>query len=155
MQLLLWRHADAEEGWPDLERRLTARGRDQAKAMAAWIKPRLPARCKVLVSPARRAQETAAALAIAHAVTEPRIAPGASVAAVMEAVHAAAGDDPQAAVLVVGHQPWLGEVAADLVTGQADHWSVRKAGLWWLVEQGRGLWRIHAVMDRELIGDRG
>ena len=35
MELLLWRHAEAEDGFPDAERRLTPRGEQQAQRMAA------------------------------------------------------------------------------------------------------------------------
>jgi phosphohistidine phosphatase len=51
MDLILWRHADAEGGSPDSERRLTERGREQARRVAAWLKARLPRGCEVLVSP--------------------------------------------------------------------------------------------------------
>jgi phosphohistidine phosphatase len=43
MDLILWRHAEAEEGGPDLERKLTPKGRKQAKRVAAWLLQRLPA----------------------------------------------------------------------------------------------------------------
>ena len=62
MDLILWRHAEAEDGSPDTSRKLTKHGRDQAKRVAAWLKPRLPKRCEILVSPAVRTQETASAL---------------------------------------------------------------------------------------------
>ncbi|MGB6053615.1 MAG: histidine phosphatase family protein, partial [Burkholderiaceae bacterium] len=42
MELILWRHADAEPGEPDLERALTAGGRRQAAKMAAWLDRKLP-----------------------------------------------------------------------------------------------------------------
>ena len=54
MELILWRHADAEDGVPDEARRLTAKGRKQAEKMAAWLTARLPADCRVMVSPATR-----------------------------------------------------------------------------------------------------
>src|SRR5437879_984519 len=62
MDLILWRHAEAEDGSPDASRKLTKHGREQAKRVAAWLKPRLPKRCEILASPAVRTQETAAAL---------------------------------------------------------------------------------------------
>jgi phosphohistidine phosphatase len=62
MELILWRHADAEDGFPDIDRALTTKGQEDAKKMAAWLKPRLPKDTKILVSPAKRAQETASAL---------------------------------------------------------------------------------------------
>ena len=37
MNLLLWRHAEAQDGDPDLARELTARGRKQAEKMAHWL----------------------------------------------------------------------------------------------------------------------
>ena len=59
MELILWRHAEAEDGYPDLERALTEKGHEQAKKMADWLKSRLPKDTQVLVSPAKRAQQTA------------------------------------------------------------------------------------------------
>ena len=54
MDLLLWRHAEAEDGFPDAERRLTARGEQQAQRMAAWIKAHAPKNLRIIVSPATR-----------------------------------------------------------------------------------------------------
>ncbi len=45
MDLILWRHAEAEDGdatLPDLKRRLTARGGKQAKKVAYWLHQNLP-----------------------------------------------------------------------------------------------------------------
>lgn len=149
MQLLLWRHAEAEDGVPDLERRLTARGHKQARAVAGWLAPRLPKDCTVLCSPAARARETLAALDPPRLLIEPRIAPGASVAAVLDALsrHRAAP-----AVLVVGHQPWIGGTIATLLTRREQPWAVRKAALWWLGEDLPNNWSVVAVMDRDLAG---
>ena len=58
MDLILWRHAEAEEGGPDLERRLTARGHKHAARVAKWLLQRLPSKCTVIASPARRARQT-------------------------------------------------------------------------------------------------
>ena len=52
MDLILWRHADAQDGNPDLERPLTAKGRLQARKMAAWLNQRMPQEARILVSPA-------------------------------------------------------------------------------------------------------
>ncbi len=68
MDLILWRHAEAEEspadaqGGNDLERSLTPRGEKQAARMAAWLDRQLPERARILVSPARRCEQTALAL---------------------------------------------------------------------------------------------
>ena len=143
MDLILWRHADAEDarGGDDLGRALSARGRRQAERMAAWLAPRLPAGARVLASPARRCQETVAALG-RPATTLASIAPGAS----GEAVLAAAGWPGEAgAVVVVGHQPTLG-LAAALVLGAGDsRRSLRKGAVCWLRGgPGEGGARIHA-----------
>src|ERR1700730_11276879 len=84
MDLILWRHAEAEPGEPDLGRRLTAKGIQQAERMATWLDHHLPDTCKILVSPADRAQQTALALKRKFR-TAPELAPGASVSAVLAA----------------------------------------------------------------------
>jgi len=128
MDLILWRHAEAEPGEPDLGRRLTAKGIQQAERVAQWLDHHLPATTRVLSSPADRAQQTAQALKRKFRV-DPELAPGASAAAVL----AAAGwPDSREPVLVVGHQPTLGEVAAFLLTDHELAWSVRKGAVWWL-----------------------
>ena len=114
MDLILWRHADAEPGEPDLERRLTAKGVRQAERMAAWLDSHLPDRCRVLVSPAERAQQTARPLGRKFKIV-PELAPGASAAAVL----AAAGwPDAREATLIVGHQPTLGRNRGAAAVGQ-------------------------------------
>ena len=133
MDLILWRHAEAEPGDPDLGRRLTSKGLKQAERMAAWLEPRLPDTTRILVSPAARSQQTALALGRKFKVVD-EIAPGASAAALL----AAAGwPDGRETVLVVGHQPTLGEVAATLLTGGAAGWSLRKGAVWWLSNRNR------------------
>ena len=82
MDLILWRHAEAEPGEPDLGRRLTAKGIKQAERMAIWLDGHLPDTCRILVSPADRAQQTALALKRKFR-TVPELAPGASVDAVL------------------------------------------------------------------------
>ena len=62
IELVLWRHAEAEDGSPDLNRALTRRGQAQAAAMAEWLRPRLPDRVRIFASEARRSQQTAAHL---------------------------------------------------------------------------------------------
>lgn len=134
MHLILWRHAQAEDGRPDLERELTSKGRKQAAKVAAWLRERMPARYRVLASPAARARQTAAALGVEVSVSE-RLAPGTSA---HDALEAAGWPDQAGAVIIVGHQPTLGEVAAQLVSGAPAEWSVKKGGLWWLEHRLRG-----------------
>jgi len=137
MEHILWRHAEAEIGEPDLGRKLTARGEKQAQRVAAWLHARLPDSARILVSPATRAQQTAKALAAAghrKLRTVDEIAPGADVQDVL-----AAADWPHAKtpVVIVGHQPTLGLVAGQLLAGEALEWSVKKAGVWWLSARER------------------
>ena len=134
MDLILWRHAEAEPGEPDLGRRLTAKGIQQAERMAEWLERHLPATTRVLVSPADRAQQTALALKRKFRVV-PDLAPGASPAAVLDA---AGWPDVREPVLIVGHQPTLGEIAALLISGEEAPWSVRKGAVWWLSHRVRG-----------------
>ena len=125
--LLLWRHADAEDGIPDSGRALTKKGLKQAKQVAQWLRPRLPGDCLILVSPAKRAQQTAAALDLPF-TTEERIGTRANAADIL-----AAADWPRrtGTVLVVGHQPTLGRVAARLLAGEPGDWTIKKGALWW------------------------
>lgn len=133
MDLILWRHADAEAGALDLARRLTAKGVKQAERMADWLDKHLPDRCHILVSPAERAKQTAAPLKRKFKVV-PELAPGVGVDSVLDA---AGWPDAATPVLIVGHQPTLGEVAAFLVSGKVSAWSIRKGGVWWLSHRDR------------------
>lgn len=133
MDLILWRHAEAEPGEPDLNRRLTAKGVKQAARVAAWLERHLPDSCRILVSPARRAQQTAQALGRKFK-TAPELAPGATVASVLAVANWADSREP---VLIVGHQPTLGEVASLLLAGQEAAWSIKKGGVWWLSDRDR------------------
>jgi len=133
MDLILWRHAEAEEGGPDLERRLTSRGHKHAARVAKWLLQRLPSKCTVVASPARRARQTADALGMAYKVSE-QLAPGASVADVLDA---AGWPGRKRAVLLIGHQPTLGQVAGYLISGARTEWAIKKGGLWWLSNRVR------------------
>jgi phosphohistidine phosphatase len=133
MDLILWRHAEAEDGLPDSERALTERGRKQAARMADWLTPRLPPDIRILASPAERTRQTAQALGRDYAV-EPALAPGATAQAVLAAAGWPGAAHP---VLIVGHQPTLGRIAAHLLTGAAADVSVKKAGVWWFQSRMR------------------
>ena len=134
MDLILWRHADAEEGERDLERKLTGKGRKQAARVAQWLQHRLPSKYTVICSPARRARQTADALETRYKISD-RLAPGAQVA---DLVEAAGWPKRKGVVILVGHQPDLGRAAAALVSGKPADWSVKKGGLWWLESRARG-----------------
>ena len=133
MELVLWRHAEAEDGIPDNARPLTAKGKRQAANMAAFLRARLPDGARILASPAKRAQQTAQVLT-KHFTTEPGIAPGASPEDILKA---ADWPDGEGCVLVVGHQPALGEAAALLMTGHPAYWSIKKGAIWWFSRRTR------------------
>ena len=127
MDLLLWRHAEAEDGTADHARELTAKGIKQAAKVAGFLRQHLPEDHRILVSPAARTQQTAAAFTN-HFTLAPTIAPGATAQAVL---HAARWPDAGGTVLVVGHQPTLGEVAAQLLGCGECSLSMKKGALWW------------------------
>ena len=133
MDLILWRHCEAEPGEPDLGRRLTSKGLKQAERMAQWLDSHLPDTCRVLASPADRAQQTAVALQRKFK-TVPELAPGATVSAVLAAAN---WPDSREPVLIVGHQPTLGAVASFLLSGEESYWSVRKGAVWWLSNRAK------------------
>jgi len=128
MELILWRHAEAEDGFPDAARQLTGKGLDQAKRMADWLKSKLPEDTQVIVSPARRTQQTAMALRSDFA-TNDAIGPGASIHAILAAAN---WPDAQGAVVIVGHQPALGGVASFLIPVIPPGLRVKKGSVWWI-----------------------
>lgn len=134
MELILWRHAEAEDGFPDMARVLTDKGQTQAADMADWLKKRLPADTRILASPAVRTQQTVSALTKDFNTVE-TIAPGADATAVLSA---AGWPKAGGTVLIVGHQPTLGEVLALLLANQYTSWGVKKGAIWWLATRKRG-----------------
>ena len=133
MDMILWRHAEAADGTPDHDRELTAKGVKQAEQIAAFLQRHLPAHSRILVSPATRAQQTAAAFTKRYTLA-PSIAPGASTQAVLQAAH---WPEAGGTVLVVGHQPTLGEVAAQLLGCNDCSLNIKKGALWWFSRRER------------------
>jgi len=141
MDLILWRHAEAEDGegrMADAKRRLTPRGEKQARKMAAWLNARLPENTTVLVSPTERTQQTA------HALGRPfEIEPGIGIGADCADLLAAAGWPDAGKVkrggtlILVGHQPALGHLAALLLSGSEADWAFRKGAIWWFTRRTR------------------
>ncbi len=146
MDLILWRHADAEDGTPDSERKLTPKGEKQARRDAEWLKEHLPDDYVVLVSPARRARQTAQALTRDVELVE-AVGTGASPKGVLQA---AGWPDRNGLVIVVGHQPTLGQTVARVVTERDDGWSLRKGALWWLRSRD-GEVSVRAVIGPDLL----
>ena len=135
MDLILWRHAEAEEleptdaaGIDDLSRRLTTRGDKQAARMAAWLDRQLPEGVRIWCSPAVRAEQTVLALGRKYRVRE-ELAPDRSADDLLQLVQ---WPDARQPALVVGHQPTLGRVVARLLQMTEPECAVRKGSIWWL-----------------------
>ena len=150
MDLILWRHAEAEDSVPDAGRKLTDKGLIQAQRMAAWLKPRLPHNTRILVSPATRTQQTAAALDMEFETVKEV---GVTTSPVILLAKSGWPKTPDA-VLVIGHQPTLGQVAAFTLCGELQNWSVKKGAIWWInkrLRQGEGQAVLRCVLAPELL----
>ncbi|MYM90105.1 histidine phosphatase family protein [Rugamonas sp. FT82W] len=153
MDLILWRHAEAEEaqaGMADLERALTGKGQKQARRMGQWLDSQLPDSCRILCSPALRTLQTAEALGRKFKIHSD-LAPGADPADILKAANWPANKDT---VLVVGHQPTLGQAASLLLTGDDLEWDIRKASAWWFAQRVPGdamSVYLKAVMAADLV----
>ena len=150
MELILWRHAEAVDTLPDATRRLSGRGERQAAQMAAWLKPRLPKQTRILASPATRCQQTVQALCLDFE-TSRLLSTDNSVADLIAASEWPTGGG---AVLIVGHQPTLGQLAALLLSGQEADWTVKKGAVWWFsnrVRDGETQTVLRASLTAELL----
>lgn len=140
MDLILWRHAEAQDwaegdpqGTSDLERPLTPRGEKQAARMASWLDRQLPEGARIYTSPARRCEQTALALGRKYKVRT-ELAPGATPAQLLELVQWPWSKSP---ILVIGHQPTLGQTIARLLGLPGSDCPVKKGALWWLRSRDR------------------
>lgn len=131
MDLVIWRHAEAEDetqDQDDLQRALTPRGEKQAARMAQWLDLYLPESTRILTSPALRCEQTVLPLGRKYKLRE-ELAPGEKPGRLLEA---AGWPDSRQAVLVVGHQPALGQVVAQLLGIKNGDCPIRKGAVWWL-----------------------
>ena len=136
MDLVLWRHAEAQE-WAvsadDMARSLTARGEKQATRVGRWLDRQLPEGTRILVSPARRCEQTAMAMGRKYKV-KPELAPGCSVTQLLDLVQ---WPSAKGTALVVGHQPVLGQVIAQLIGLDSADCAIKKGAVWWLRHEDR------------------
>lgn len=151
MELILWRHAEAEPGEPDSERMLTVKGQKQARKMAEWLDRHLPEHCRILVSPTMRTLQTADALGRSYH-TSAALGPDTTPERILDAAH---WPDSRKPVLIVGHQPSLGQLAALLVAGKQQDWTIRKANVLWIGQKARDEMPaiyLKAAISPEMIG---
>lgn len=124
MQLLVVRHAIAFERnakrWPDdAARPLSPRGAARAAKAAAGLKAIAPRPVRVLASPLRRTLETAAILTDRAgwppAIECLQLLPGATTEGLLSLLRRM----PDKCIALVGHEPGLGRLIAEYLTGSA------------------------------------
>ena len=126
MLLLLIRHANADardpERWPDdRDRPLTDKGRKTQRDVSRFLRKRDFVPTLVLASPWARAAETAEILVRELQLPNPPVpcaalADDPDLARLAEAI---GQPGPAAIVALVGHSPWIEELASLLLTGTA------------------------------------
>ena len=150
MDLILWRHAEAEDvASSDLARPLTAKGKRQARRMAEWLHNHVkPKKSALIASGAKRSQQTLAAFSNDYRV-DSRLNPGCLAQDYLDACH----DD--GVTIIVGHQPEIGRVASLLLTGREVDWEVKKGAVWWLqyrIRDGQPQYLLRAMMTPQMLG---
>src|SRR5947207_1731158 len=150
MELILWRHAEAEDGVgkPDTDRELTKKGRKQADRMAAWLRDHIDKDWRIVVSPAKRTLQTADPLGF-ECEEDEAVGLSATAKTVLKAAGWPDGDED---VVMVGHQPTLGEVAAKVLGTKDDCVSIKKGAVWWFVSRD-GETTLRAVLGPEDVED--
>jgi phosphohistidine phosphatase len=113
MRLVIVRHAEAAPGSPDDLRPLTAHGKRQARELGRRLRNEIGEPDAVISSPLLRARETAEALGLGPTEPDERLAPGATADGLREAV-----EGRGETIVVVGHQPDCGKIAAALGGGE-------------------------------------
>jgi phosphohistidine phosphatase len=159
INLFIWRHADAVDGSPDIARPLSAKGHRDAARVAKALARKLDEKSCIVCSPALRACETVepliARLSLELGIDE-RLAPGARIDDVLGVLEDTITrcNDQDPTIVMVGHQPWAGQLARRLLTDACGDWSVKKASAWWLVRRSRDgstEWTLRSVLDPDLV----
>ena len=135
-EIIFWRHAEAHDatvGQDDLDRKLTVKGLRQAERVAFWLDRNLPQQCRVYASPAKRSQQTVRCLS-RKSKTLNELNPTARPEEVLAAVGWGIQTEP---IVIVGHQPWIGECIHWLLMDAAAPLTVRKGAVWWLQSRER------------------
>jgi phosphohistidine phosphatase len=153
MELILWRHAEAEDHGtkPDTDRELTKKGRKQAERMAEWLRPRVRDGWRIVVSPAKRTLQTVEPLGLPFETSD-AVGLAATARGLLREVRWPDGDK----VLVVGHQPTLGEAVGLILTGSEGDTAIRKGAIWWFAtreREGKMEAILKTVLDSEELKD--
>ena len=148
MRLYLVRHAEAEVGVVDAERKLTDQGRADARRLADALRPMNLSVAEVWHSGYPRAAQTAepVAEALNGAVVKAHegLTPFDRTRPVARIVNLHEGD-----LMIVGHEPFLGKLAARLVTGRASQPMLKldKPSVVCLDDAGHGEWKVRWMLS--------
>jgi phosphohistidine phosphatase len=153
-QLWLLRHAEAEPHGSrlrDADRRLTERGEAQSRAAGAALE-RMDVRFQdALFSPKARARQTAEIAAEAWSDEQRAVLRAAPALAgdfgAAQAIELAAGLDVDGRLLLVGHEPDLSTVVAELTGARVD---LKKGGIAVVRLEGAGAALVALLRPREL-----
>lgn len=170
--ILLWRHADAlpleHPNSSDIARPLSKKGLKQAEKMADWVLNALPENTLIVSSNAVRAEQTVQSLELDYLVFA-SLAPNATLDTVLDTLSNLPKNNlPAENLLVIGHQPWLGLLAAQLLNApqplpkNATEYSIKKGAVLWFKQfklqglrqstaQKKHLYRLHAAQVPSLI----
>jgi phosphohistidine phosphatase len=144
-QIILWRHAEAEDadeasGENDMDRMLTSKGQRQAKKIAAWLTQQFSGQISghtmLVSSSAVRAVQTAEALK-QKIIEEHALRPSANLQEVLKFLanleaQNVAEIKAKNSLIIVGHQPWLGQLVTQLTGFSGAEISIKKGAIWWL-----------------------
>lgn len=119
-KLLIMRHGEANPGYPDAARTLSAAGEGEARKMAQWLRDHIEHPVRLWASPYRRAQQTAGFLAEALGAsveTLLHITPDDAPEGVIDWLLEEPSMQADGYVILVSHMPLVGELTARLVEG--------------------------------------
>jgi phosphohistidine phosphatase len=136
MDLVIWRHAEAvdwQEGCDDLDRVLTARGYKQAIRMAEWLDRQLPDSTRIFSSPARRCEDTVCRLDRKYKIHDDLL-PESNAETILTSLQ---WPTAKGTILIVGHQPMLGQIVAQALGLKNTECPIRKGSVWWLRSRER------------------
>lgn len=142
---IFWRHAQANNGRVDLARRLSEHGFQQAQRSADWLRSK-QVDFPVVSSAAVRTQQTANAFSSDIEIV-PAINPGTLPTAVLQTLQSRA----QNKMIVVGHQPWIGQVTAQLLSGQFVYYPYETCDLYWLRSEDGMNWTQYAHLPNRTL----